>query len=238
MRQFDVIVWGSKFDEPGFTPTPPFTDAALGWFFGNDVNEGLEKSDAEWIVISHESMNIDRDFLNDLAQAISGFPMVDAFAPRVHCGESFKGASILDSKTGFKRIPDNAPLRFVAAPCPEIVAFSRRIIQRTGRIDTDLPLTEAIADYSLRMLHAGGKMFSIPYLVARQGEPAPLEQDENALLVSLFKSLGFWKSFKFMVRHPAATRNLIKNRKKIIEKRDSAILLSKLRPNFLKEISK
>lgn len=238
MRQFDVLIWGSKFDEPGFTQTPPFTDPALGWFFGNDLNESLQKTDAEWIVIAHESIVVDRAFLNDLAQAIDGFPMVDAIAPRVNCGGSFKGGMILDSKKGFRQIPDDAPMRFIAAPRPQIAIFSRRIMQRTGRFDDDLPMPEALADYSLRMLHAGGKMFSIPYLVATQSGPTNFVQDKNSMLVTLFKSLGFFRSFKFMVRHPEAMHFLIRYRKEIIKKRESAILLSKLKGNFLKEISK
>ena len=76
MKQFDVIVWSDR--DKGDAPSPPFTDPALGWFFGNDINESLEKSEAEWIVFAHESVKIDRPFLNELAQSIECFPMVDA----------------------------------------------------------------------------------------------------------------------------------------------------------------
>lgn len=258
MRQFDVFVWGSQFaSSSSATIEPPFTDPALGWFFGNNINENLEKSDAEWIVFANETINIDRPFLNDLAQAIEGFPMVDAFAPRVNCtarndqaNENFIGGYLLQKWNGFQMISENDPvqmakLKFVAAPNLHVVAFSKRIIQRTGFLDTSLSTEMGILDLSLRMLHAGGKMFSLPYLVTNKlkdtenttaFDPSGKIYEDSVAYV-LYKNFGFLKNIPFFMAHPSTLKNIWKNRKKLDEKRDAAILLSKLKPNYLKEIS-
>ena len=254
MRQFDVFVWGSQFAESSSASiTPPFTDPALGWFFGNDLNAKLDESDAEWIVFAHESINIDRTFLNDLALAIEGFPMVDAFAPRVNCTpgagpdqQKFVGGFLLRAWHGLEMIKDDAPLRFVATPHPFVAAFSKRIIQRTGRLDQSLPLGLSLIDFSLRMPHAGGKMFSLPYLVAnksttnKQDEQAhgpTTEPYASALSFTLYKNFGFLKNIPYFIAHPSTLKDIWKNRKVLDQKRDAAILLSKLTEKTLKEIT-
>ena len=83
MRQFDVFVWDEPQESLDAGQQPPFTDPALGWFFTNNFNNKLNESDAEWIVFANRSVKIDREFLNSLAENISAFPMVDAFAPRL-----------------------------------------------------------------------------------------------------------------------------------------------------------
>lgn len=245
MRQFDVFVWNSEQNNFRETVKPPFEDSALGWFFGNDINENLEKSDAEWIVFAKDNIVIDRNFLNDLAVVIGDFPMVDAFAPRLSSHEHFFSGSILDTRQGLAEIGTDAPLKFVAAPRPEIVAFSRRIVQRTGKFDKDFPLEIAIIDFSFRMLHAGGRMFSAPYLVAKAKEECePIHElhldqtDGSNLGLILFKSFGFFKSLPYLFAHPKAFKELFKRRKEMNAKREACILLSKLKPKFLKEISK
>jgi len=243
MKQFDVIVWSDR--DKGDTITPPFTDPALGWFYGNDINESIEKSEAEWIVFAHESVKVDRPFLNELAQSIECFPMVDAFAPRVATGKgnSFWAGYLLNGRKGLAMIPDDAKLRYVAAPCPYVAAFSRRIVRLTGGFDRDLSIRMALLDFSFRMLHAGGKMFSIPYLCAAlaSGPDESIlptaKQNAPELSVTLFKTFGFFAAFPFMATHLGSVGPLWKNRRKICEKRNSAILLSILKSDYTKEIS-
>lgn len=235
MRQFDVLVWGSPYE-------PPFTDKALGWFFGNDLNAGLAKSEAEWIVFAHDSVLIDRNFLNSLAECISGYPMVDAFAPRIKIPESksFISGYRLDKRTGLSMLDENEKMRFVATPFPYIAAFSRRIVQRTGALDTALPVEFQIADMSLRMLHAGGKMFSIPYLVATAASNRMISRDilqrPPEIAYTLTKAFGTFRNISFLARHPKAALLVWKKRKEIFGKRDKAILLSKFNKSDFAEL--
>ena len=172
MRQFDVFVFDENFDEAqGKIPQPPFTDPELGWFFTNNWNKHLNEIEGEWVVFAHPSIKIDRSFLNNVAEVTDSFPMVDAFAPRIRTDKRkfLSGYTLRTAAkgSGFIEIDENAPLRYVAAPHPYLGIYSRRIIQRTGGFDTTLPPTARLADFTLRMMHAGGKMFSVPYLVAQ-----------------------------------------------------------------------
>lgn len=181
MRQFDVFVFSESFDESDEQHRnriqPPFTDAELGWFFTNDWNKHLNEIEGEWVVFAHPGIKIDRDFLNKVADVTDSFPMVDAFAPRIRIEQSrsphakrFLSGYLLKRPlkgSGLVEIDENAPMRYVAAPPPYLAIFSRRIIQRTGGFDTTLPANARLADFTLRMMHAGGKMFSVPYLVAQ-----------------------------------------------------------------------
>lgn len=240
MRQFDVFVWdGNTSENEQESFEPPFTDSALGWFHGNDLNSNLENSEAEWVVFAHRSITIDRQFLNDLAESISSFPMIDAFAPRIHDRRSGKFLSgyALDKKTGLKMLDENAKMRFVAAPNPYIAVFSRRIVQRTGRLDDTLDKSAMFADYAFRMLHAGGKMFSVPYLVANTtSDISEMQQAKKDLAYALVKSFGIPRNIRFLARNPKAFYFIWKNRKKIFEKRDKATLLSKFRKSDLAEL--
>ena len=249
MRQFDVLVWGEKDSANGQEPfTPPFTDNALGWFYGNDLNSNVENSEAEWLVFVHRSIAIDRQFLNELAECISGYPMVDAFAPRIHDVQSGKFLSgyALDKKAGLSMLCENAKMRFVAAPHPYIAAFSRRIVQRTGRLDDALAPSVQLADYAFRMLHAGGKMFSVPYLVANTQDastpgknsekPQAELQAKNDLAYALVKSFGIPQNIRFLARNPKAFYFIWKNRKELFEKRDKATLLSKFNKQDIAEL--
>ena len=249
MRQFDVFVWGEPQEFSDADRQPPFTDQALGWFFTNNFNDKLNESDAEWIVFAYRSVKIDREFLNNLAENISAFPMVDAFAPRLRYtieesegkkSAKFIGGFKLHKSKGIEPIEEDAPLRYVASPRPEIAVFSRRIVQRTGAFDTSLSIPAQILDYALRMLHAGGRCFSVPYLVAElQGHPMDFSSENKEALphigCALSKSLGI-KTVRFVVTHPSAVGTLWKNRKSLQEKRDKATLLSKLVPDVLKEL--
>lgn len=239
MRQFDVLVWGGNDSANSPEPfTPPFTDKALGWFYGNDLNSNVENSEAEWLVFVHRSIAIDRQFLNDLAECIAGYPMVDAFAPRIHdvqSGRFFSGYA-LDKKAGLSMLCENAKMRFVAAPHPYIAAFSRRIVQRTGRLDDALAPSVQLADYAFRMLHAGGKMFSVPYLVASTQEPADVAWHANDLAYALVKSFGIPQNIRFLVGNPKAFYFIWKNRKELFEKRDKATLLSKFNKQDIAEL--
>lgn len=237
MRQFDIFAWGGRTE-------PTFTDPDLGWFFTEDFNARLNESDAEWIVFAHASVVIDRDFLNSLAENISGFPMVDAFAPRIHTGTNgeFLSGFKLSSKEGVAMLESDAKLRYVAAPHPYLAAFSRRIVQRTGAFDPKLPPCMQILDYSLRMLHAGGKMFSVPYLVTTAAGEIPDNPYGGSdycgeLAATLVKSFGYWYSARFILRHPKAIAYLRNNRTGLKEKRQKAILLSKLKESFLKDLA-
>ncbi|MBR2212315.1 MAG: hypothetical protein IJ896_12865 [Fibrobacter sp.] len=249
MRQFDVFVWGEPQEFSDADRQPPFTDQALGWFFTNNFNDKLNESDAEWIVFAYRSVKIDREFLNSLAENISAFPMVDAFAPRLRYtieesegkkSAKFIGGFKLHKSKGIEPIEEDAPLRYVASPRPEIAVFSRRIVQRTGAFDTSLSIPAQILDYALRMLHAGGRCFSVPYLVAElQGHPMDFSSENKEALphigCALSKSLGI-KTARFILAHPDLVGTLWKNRKSLQEKRDKATLLSKLVPELLKEL--
>ena len=249
MRQFDVFVWGFDTKQDSNSASieweAPFTDSALAWFPTNDFNGKLNESEAEWIVFAHRSMLIDRKFLNDLAESIGAYPMVDAFAPRIHdlATRRFLSGYTLDKKFGFSMIDENAKMRYVAAPHPLISAFSRRIVQRIGRFDDFLSHEAQFADFALRMLHADGKMFSVPYLVCNSDNvstndsaerPAISNRSEQAYV--LYKAFGFWQNTPFLVRNAGTIHHLWANRKSLSEKREKAILLSKLKKDFLAEL--
>jgi len=258
MRQFDVFVFDENFDESqGKLPQPPFTDPELGWFFTNDWNKHLNEIEGEWVVFAHPSIRIDRQFLNNVAAVTDGFPMVDAFAPRIRTDKgNFLGGYLLmpaAKGSGFVEIDENAPLRYVAAPHPFLAVFSRRIIQRTGGFDTTLPEYARLADFTLRMMHAGGKMFSVPYLVAQAtNEEAKTVvsnansekacglmgvRDLKSIAIILSKAFGAEASVPFALHHPSVIPTLLRNRKQRKEKRKAATLLSKLKADFLKEVT-
>ena len=262
MRQFDVFVFDENYDEAqGKLPQPPFTDPELGWFYTNDWNRHLDEIEGEWVVFAHPSIKIDRNFLNNVAEVTDGFPMVDAFAPRIRTDKgNFLGGYLLkpaSKGSGFVEIDENAPLRYVAAPHPYLGIFSRRIIQRTGGYDTTLPESASLADFTLRMMHAGGKMFSVPYLVAQAtGDGAEAvtgnNRKENAhnlaemragmrdlksIAIILSKAFGAEASVPFALHHPSVILTLLRNRKQRKEKRKAATLLSKLKADFLKEVT-
>lgn len=258
MRQFDVFVFDENFDESqGKLPQPPFTDPELGWFFTNDWNKHLNEIEGEWVVFAHPSIRIDRQFLNNVAEVTDGFPMVDAFAPRIRTDKgNFLGGYLLmpaAKGSGFVEIDENAPLRYVAAPHPFLAVFSRRIIQRTGGFDTTLPEYARLADFTLRMMHAGGKMFSVPYLVAQAtNEEAKTVvsnansekacclmgvRDLKSIAIILSKAFGAEASVPFALHHPSVIPTLLRNRKQRKEKRKAATLLSKLKADFLKEVT-
>ena len=65
MRQFDVFVFDNSADFDSWEPS--LEDEALGWFHTRNWNEDLNKLEAEWIVFAHPRINIDREFLNELA---------------------------------------------------------------------------------------------------------------------------------------------------------------------------
>ncbi len=244
MRQFDVFVFEK--DSPRFKQwNPSFEDPALGWFHDSDWNRPLHNIDAEWVVFAHPAVTIDRDFLNNLAQVIEGFPMVDAFAPRVKINGHFHGGLLLNKSKGFEPISEKETMRFVAAPNPMVAVFSSRIIQRTGLFDLDLPPEFRLLDYALRMAHAGGKMFNVPYLVAEATDSSPLI--DNSLLKQgaplweiFYKSLPVSSLTGFTLRHPTMLPKFLgldKDKKHRQFKRDKATALSKLTTEYLKEIS-
>lgn len=257
MRQFDVFVFDENFDESlGKCPQPPFTDKELAWFYTNEWNKHLDDIDGEWVVFAHPSIRIDRDFLNNVAEVTDSFPMVDAFAPRIRTDKgNFLGGFLLKPAakgSGFVEIDENAPLRYVAAPHPYLGIYSRRIIQRTGGFDTTLPEHARLTDFSLRMMHAGGKMFSVPYLVAQatsnEAEKAAERistenvrglaglRDYKSMAIVLSKAFGAEASLPFALHHPSIIPTLLRNRKQRKEKRQAATLLSKLKADFLKEV--
>ena len=244
MRQFDVFVFEK--DSPRFEQwSPSFEDPALGWFHDSDWNRPLHNIDAEWVVFAHPAITIDRDFLNNLAQVIEGFPMVDAFAPRVKSEAHFHGGLLLNKSKGFEPISEDETMRFVAAPNPMVAVFSSRIIQRTGLFDLDLPPEFRLLDYALRMAHAGGKMFNVPYLVAEATDSSPLI--DNSLLKQVaplweiyYKNLPASMLTAFTFRHPTMLPKFLgldKDKKHRQFKRDKATALSKLTTEYLKEIS-
>lgn len=267
MRQFDVFVFDENFDEAqGNLPQPPFTDPELGWFYTNDWNKHLEEIEGEWVIFTHPSIKIDRDFLNNVAEVTDGFPMVDAFAPRIRTLPSSKATeSVITNKrkflsgfllkrwtkgSGFIEIDENAPMCYVAIPHPFIAIYARRIIQRTGGFDTTLPPASRLADFTLRMMHAGGKMFSVPYLVTQaitdeaerivgittKNAQATTPYLKSTALV-LSKAFGIEASLPFALQHPSVIPTLLRNRGAIKEKRKAATLLSKLKADFLKEVT-
>lgn len=238
MRQFDVFI------RSGEIFTPPFTDSELGWFLSENFNDKLDESDAEWIIFADANISITREFLNELAENISGFPMVDAFAPQVRTPAGNFHTGLCLSKGSFTPLQATDKLRFIAAPHPSIAAFSRRIVQRTGRFDQTLPADLQLADFSLRMLHAGGKMFYVPYLVAEaRTELASateiLQRKENAtgLAFTQYKTLGFTAAFSTMLKNPAAFIAFFKNHKQLKQKSEKAMALSKLKKSTLQEIA-
>ena len=249
MRQFDVIILeeaSKKLDNW----TPPFEDSALGWQRSSDWNKPLQNIDAEWVVFANPAVTIDRDFLNSLAECIEGFPMVDAFAPRVKFDGHFYGGLLLNGAKGFTTISENEQMRFVAAPNPLIAVFSSRIIQRTGSFDLGFPPKFRLLDYTLRMAHAGGKMFSIPYLVATLSECDNAElltgqylhekQAISPLWEIFYKNLPASSLTGFTLRHPTKIPKFLgfdKDKKLRKFKRDKATDLSKFSAKYLKEIS-
>jgi len=258
MRQFDVFVFDENYDEAqGKHPQPPFTDPELGWFFTSDWNKHLDEIEGEWVIFAHPSIKINRNFLNNVAEVTDSFPMVDAFAPRIRTDKgNFLGGYLLKPTakgSGFVEIDENAPLRYVAAPHPFLAVFSRRIIQRTGGFDTTLPEYARLADFTLRMMHAGGKMFSVPYLVAQAtNEEAETVvstassekarglmgvRDLKSIAIVLSKAFGAEASVPFALHHPSVIPTLLRNRKQRKEKRKAATLLSKLKADFLKEVT-
>ena len=258
MRQFDVFVFDENYDEAqGKLPQPPFTDPELGWFFTSDWNKHLDEIEGEWVIFAHPSIKINRNFLNNVAEVTDSFPMVDAFAPRIRTDKgNFLGGYLLKPAakgSGFVEIDENAPLRYVAAPHPFLAVFSRRIIQRTGGFDTTLPEYARLADFTLRMMHAGGKMFSVPYLVAQAtNEEAETVvsnassekarglmgvRDLKSTAIVLSKAFGAEASVPFALHHPSVILTLLRNRKQRKEKRKAATLLSKLKADFLKEVT-
>ena len=258
MRQFDVFVFDENYDEAqGKLPQPPFTDPELGWFFTSDWNKHLDEIEGEWVIFAHPSIKINRNFLNNVAEVTDSFPMVDAFAPRIRTDKGkFLGGYLLKPAakgSGFVEIDENAPLRYVAAPHPFLAVFSRRIIQRTGGFDTTLPEYARLADFTLRMMHAGGKMFSVPYLVAQATNEesetvvsnASSEKacglmgvrDLKSTAIVLSKAFGAEASVPFALHHPSVIPTLLRNRKQRKEKRKAATLLSKLKADFLKEVT-
>lgn len=258
MRQFDVFVFDENYDEAqGKLPQPPFTDPELGWFFTSDWNKHLDEIEGEWVIFAHPSIKINRNFLNNVAEVTDSFPMVDAFAPRIRTDKgNFLGGYLLKPAakgSGFVEIDENAPLRYVAAPHPFLAVFSRRIIQRTGGFDTTLPEYARLADFTLRMMHAGGKMFSAPYLVAQAtNEEAETVvsnansekarglmgvRDLKSTAIVLSKAFGAEASVPFALHHPSVILTLLRNRKQRKEKRKAATLLSKLKADFLKEVT-
>ena len=258
MRQFDVFVFDENYDEAqGKLPQPPFTDPELGWFFTSDWNKHLDEIEGEWVIFAHPSIKINRNFLNNVAEVTDSFPMVDAFAPRIRTDKGkFLGGYLLKPAakgSGFVEIDENAPLRYVAAPHPFLAVFSRRIIQRTGGFDTTLPEYARLADFTLRMMHAGGKMFSVPYLVAQAtNEEAETVvsnassekarglmgvRDLKSIAIVLSKAFGAEASVPFALHHPSVILTLLSNRKQRKEKRKAATLLSKLKADFLKEVT-
>jgi hypothetical protein len=247
MRQFDVIVLEAPSSSNKWIP--PFEDPALGWFHSLDWNQPLQSIDAEWVVIVQPAVKIDRDFLNNLAEVTEGFPMVDAFAPRLKFDGHFYGGLLLAGSKGFAPISENEKMRFVAAPSPMIAVFSSRIIQRTGLFDLDLPPEFRLLDYTLRMAHAGGKMFSVPYLVAslNEGDYAGLltgrflhEKQAIAPLWEIYyKSLPIGLLSAFTFRHLTMLPKFLgldKGKKRRQFKRDKATSLSKLSAEYLKDI--
>lgn len=240
MRQFNIII----FDEnilrlKNFNPQ--LKDQALCWIKSNDWNNSIQNLDAPWTIFAHSLININKDFLDALANAIYEFPMVDAFSPTILCKDkSYNG--LLINKNGLATLPINSPMRFIATPTNALAVFSTRIIQRTGSFDIDLPKNFRLIDYALRMAHAGGKMFYLPALFAYASENF---QEQNAQQITekinaqwqiIYKSLPLKILFKFMLNNPKTFANLL-HTKNIKLKRNKATILSKLSTEYLAQIS-
>lgn len=171
--------------------------------------------------------------------------MVDAFAPRVKFNGHFYGGLLLNKGKEFAPISENETMRFVAAPNPMVAVFSSRIIQRTGLFDLDLPPEFRLLDYALRMAHAGGKMFNVPYLVTNATDTSSLI-DSNLLKQAAplweiyYKNLPAGMLTAFTLRHPTMLPKFLgldKDKKHRQFKRDKATALSKLTTEYLKDIS-
>ena len=84
-------------------------------------------------------------------------------------------------------------------------------------------------------------MFSVPYLVAQattvEAEEAATTSDIKATSLILSKSFGLEAAVPFAIHHPSVIPTLLSNRKEHKEKRKAAILLSKLRNDFVKEVT-
>lgn len=246
MRQFDVFVLEEE--SSGFAQwKPSFEDSALGWFHDSDWNRSLPKIDAEWVVFAHPAVLIDRVFLNSLAEATEGFPMVDAFAPRLRCHSRFYGGLLLGGKQGVSFLDEDSSAKFVAGPHPLLGVFSARIIQRTGLFDMDLPAEFRLVDYALRMAHAGGKMFSLPYLVAGiepqeslnsilEGHFLKNKTSVPPLWEIIYKNLPLKNLWLYSLRHPTSFARFW-GHQKLKFKRDKATALSKFSNEYLNEIS-
>ena len=111
-------------------------------------------------------------------------------------------------------------------------------MQRTGRLDDTLTQSTMFADFAFRMLHAGGKMFSVPYLVANTtGNLSETgTKATKHFAYALVKSFGILHNLRFLVKNPKVSYFIWKKRKEIFEKRDKATLLSKLKNDFLAEL--
>jgi len=236
---------------------PSLEDKALGWFHDTDWNRPLQELEAEWIIFTHPSVTIDRYFLNTLAEVNDGFPMVDALAPRIKFQGHFYGGILLNGSKGYIPLSEEATLRYVAAPHPLLGVFSRRIIQRTGLFDMDLPPEFRLLDYSLRMAHAGGKMFNVPYLTTTANQEWLKENADNMAPILTEKFLShkqsispLWEIFYkdrnatdllgYTLRHISTWSRfagLDKEHKARDTKRDKATSLSKLTTEYQKEIS-
>jgi hypothetical protein len=106
------------------------------------------------------------------------------------------------------------------------------------------------------MMHAGGKMFSVPYLVAQAtsdgaeavtgnnrkenahnlAEMRAGMRDLKSIAIILSKAFGAEASVPFALHHPSVIPTLLRNHKQRKEKRKAATLLSKLKADFLKEV--
>ena len=84
-------------------------------------------------------------------------------------------------------------------------------------------------------------MFSVPYLVANTHgtvDDTLYDNRENIddFTFAMFKSLGLSKNLRFLLRHPGSLQRLWKRRKDLEDKRNKAILLSKLDKKFLADL--
>ena len=231
MRQFDVFFYPAKPAEP------LFTDKDLGWFYSENLNEDLKKSDAEWIIFAKPEVQITRNFLNDLACTISDFPYVDAFAPKI-CFENevIPSGFKLSKKNGLELISKEESLKFIACPTPQILILSKRMLDRTGLFDLQFSNDFLFLDLTLRMLHAGGKLFYVPYLIVQTTENHSYLFSKKELAFCLYKSFGFFFILPLLLKNPSLFLHLFIVRKWLNEKREKAIALSKLDKNFLKEL--
>ncbi|MCF0216773.1 MAG: hypothetical protein HUK21_09905 [Fibrobacteraceae bacterium] len=239
-RQFDVIFLGRS---KGKKFAPPFEDNALGWFFEEEWDKSLN---AEWVIFASQSINITRDFLNNLADTIASYPMIDALAPKIRSADSqFHRPLIYSKYKGFVEIKDTSQNRFVAAPHPCLGVFSSRIIQRTGLLDNKLPLELKLADYTLRMMHAGGRMFYVPYLVVESKEQIPSAHkllksgmSKKSTMQTIYKNSGPLGALCYGIFHPLTFFSLFANLHNLKKKHKAATSLSKWTDQLKKEVSK